>query len=80
MLVTPIKPTYYEQLKAYADSPYVKLAASVATIFASSFVPIYLLPTFSKTTQIAIIAGASAGWGIFFSCRHQKPPESIVLA
>ena len=80
MLVTPVRPTYYEQIKAYADSPHVKFAAAVTTVFATSFVPIYFLPTFSKATQIAIIAGASAGWGIFFSYRYQPPPESIVLA
>ncbi len=80
MLVTPVRQTYYELFKECAQSHHVKFAAAVAAVFATSFVPIYFLPTFSKATQIAIIAGASAGWGIFFSYRYQPPPESIVLA
>jgi hypothetical protein len=80
MIVTSARPTYYEQLKVYVQKPEVKLAAAAATIFATSFVPLYLLPTCSKIGQIAYLAGASAGWGIFYTHHYRKPADSIVLA
>jgi hypothetical protein len=66
-------------MSEFVQKPHVKLTAAVTVIFLTTLVPIHFFPTFSKLTHITLLAGATAGWSVFFSRRYDKPPVGNML-